>query len=72
MNPTKLRLWKQAPVTETESDSDRPWVRSRLDCLFVRCAETKQSGRLRTQAGRYSLSTVTNSRLKVGALNASE
>src|SRR5881628_222469 len=40
-------------VSEPRAVATGSWVRSRLDCLCARRAEAKQSGRLRTQAGRY-------------------
>jgi len=39
------------------SDSDRPWVRSRPDCLSVR-VEAKQSGQLRTQGRSLALAVL--------------
>jgi len=42
----------QSYVTETASGSDRPGY-AVVPTAGVRRAEAKQSGRLRTQAGRY-------------------
>src|SRR5947208_8952813 len=62
MSIARVGAWfpRDAPLSwrryRTASGSDRPWVRSRPDCSSLAHSPHvlhKQSGRLRTQAGRY-------------------